>query len=68
MNFNLINESKPSYSYVINGVRKNRFAYRKDVLVSKGFDPLLSEHKICTQNGWFRIYDCGTLKYVYKSN
>jgi len=59
----LIHSSKPSYYYVVNGSRKNRFLYRKDKLISKGFDNNLSERQICRMIGIFRIYDCGTFLY-----
>lgn len=58
-----IRETKPSYFYIVGGMRKNRFNYRKDKLLTFGFDKSLSEYEICKMCGIRRIYDCGTIKY-----
>lgn len=56
--------SKPNYFYLINGERKNRFGYRKNILVEKYNCPKeMSEHEFCLSQNWYRIYDCGTKKY-----
>lgn len=61
--------TKPSYCYVVNKKRINRFNLRKNILVEKYNCPEnITEHEFCNSNGWFRIYDCGTLKYVWKNN
>ena len=68
LGFNFSHNSKPNYFYVINGERKNRFGYRKDILVSKyGCDPNDTERNFCFNKGWHRIYDCGTKVYKWKS-
>ena len=68
LGFDKYNESEPSYSYVINKKRVNRFTLRKDVLVSKyGCSPEITEKKFCKSKGWYRIYDCGCLCYIWKS-
>jgi hypothetical protein len=67
MKFTLSHISKPNYFYVVNNERKNRFGYRKDVLVSKYDCPLNeTEHNFCKSKGWYRIYDCGTKVYEWK--
>jgi len=58
----------PSYFYIIDGVRKNRFGYRKDILVSAGFDINMTEVSIQHSRGYYRIFDCGSLKYEYKKS
>ena len=68
LNFSFSHKSEPSYFYVINGERKNRFAFRKDVLISEyGCSPDDTEHNFCFKQGWYRIYDCGTMVYKWKS-
>jgi hypothetical protein len=57
--------NKPNYSYIINGKRKNRFGFRKDVLIKEGFDKNKSEHEIMLERKIYRIYDCGTITYKY---
>jgi very-short-patch-repair endonuclease len=65
----LILESKtrPNYHYVKNGLRENRYKYRKDVLVSQGFDPNKSEREIMSERGFLRIYDCGTYRFRWET-
>ena len=58
--------SKPSYYYINNGLRYNRFLYRKDVLVSNGYDPSKTEFEICDSLGYLRVYDTGTIKYKWE--
>ena len=64
LGFVLSHISPPSYFYVEKQQRKNRFCYRKDVLMSKyGCEKEETEHEFCLKNGWYRIYDCGTMVY-----
>ena len=64
--FHFIHRSEPNYFYVIRNKRENRFKYRKDRLVSEGFDKDKSEHQIMLDRGIFRIYDCGCNVYEWK--
>lgn len=67
LNFTLSHISKSNYFYVINNERKNRFGFRKDVLIKKyncSLDD--TEHNFCKNKGWYRIYDCGTKVYEWK--
>lgn len=59
-------ETKPGYSYVINKTRKSRQKYQKHKLSMKldYFDQDLSEKQNMILNGYWRIWDCGNLKYV----
>lgn len=58
----------PNYHYIKQQKLVNRFNYRKDILVSKYSCPEeMSEHEFCKQQGLFRIYDCGQLKYVWRN-
>ena len=66
LGFELYNESKPNYYYIINDVRKNRFNFRKSILIKNGFDKNKSEHEIMLNRGIYRIYDCGCLCYLWK--
>jgi hypothetical protein len=66
LGFRLMSETPPSYFYVINGKRKHRWNYRKDVLrdVLPNFDPTLTEHQNMVNHGYWRVWDCGALKFV----
>lgn len=67
LGFELYNKSKPNYYYVINNERKNRFNFRKSVLVEKyGCPKTMSEREFCRKQKWYRIYDCGCLCYKWK--
>ena len=32
-----------------------------------GYDPLMTEYDTMTQQGYFRIWDCGNLKYEWSA-
>lgn len=69
LNFKFSHESEPNYFYIIGNERKNRFGFRKDLLVSKyGCDSSDTEHNFCFNKGWYRIYDCGTKVYKWKKH
>ena len=64
LGFEKYNESKPNYFYVIKAERKNRFNFRKSILMKKyGCPETMSEHEFCLSQKWYRIYDCGCLCY-----
>lgn len=67
LGFKLYNKSRPNYYYVVKNERKNRFNFRKSVLMKKYNCPAdMSEHEFCKQHEWYRIYDCGSLCYEWK--
>jgi len=68
LNFELVSTSQPNYFYVNRDVRENRFKYRKSELVKQGFDPNKTEKEIMEEEGFVRIYDCGTMKFVKRYN
>lgn len=65
LGFELIADNPPDYFYVINGVRKHRWNYRKDILKNTlpNYDPKLTEYQNMVNHGFWRVWDCGTLKY-----
>jgi hypothetical protein len=66
LNFCFIHKTRPSYYYVVGGIRKNRFNFRKDVLIKDGFDSNKTEHEIMLERKIYRIYDSGQLKFIWK--
>ena len=58
--FTKIGESDPNYHWIVDGFRKNRFLYRKDVLVRKGYDKNMTENEIMKSLGYYRVFDCGS--------
>ena len=68
LGFTFSHYSKPNYFYVIDNVRKNRFNFRKKILVEKYNCPLeMSERDFCKKKKWYRIYDCGTSVHIWKN-
>jgi len=68
LGFKFIYDSKPSYWYIKGLNREYRFKYRKDMLVKEGFDKNKTEHEIMLERGIYRIYDCGSKKYILYIN
>ncbi len=56
-----------NYYYIVDGIRKHRFNYRKNVLKDKlnTFNPTITEYQNMLNNGYDRIWDCGNLRYDY---
>jgi hypothetical protein len=67
LGFEFSHQSAPNYYYIIDGVRKHRFNYRKDKLVKSGADINKTELQIMTDFGYIRIFDCGSKKWIYKN-
>ena len=66
LGFTFIKNTIPNYYYIINKIRYNRFNFRKDQLVKKyNCQPNMSEKQFCFNQGWYRIYDCGCLCYLW---
>ena len=66
LGFSLYNKSNPNYYYVIKDKRFYRFNFRKEQLVKKYNCPSnISERQFCFEQGWYRIYDCGCLCYLW---
>jgi hypothetical protein len=66
LGFKFIHKTNPNYYYIINGNRKHRFGFRKDVLIKNGADPNITEHQIMLDKKIYRIFDSGNLKYSFK--
>ena len=65
LGFKEIHRSRPDYFYVIDGRRYNKSGFRKEKLIKRGFDCKKSEHEIMLENGIYRIYDCGKIRFEY---
>jgi hypothetical protein len=66
LGFKVISELNPNYHWVINGIRSNKFNFRKDKLVSQGFDSNKTEVEIMNERGFYRIFDSGSKKWEIK--
>jgi hypothetical protein len=68
LRFNFVHETDTNYYWIIDGVRKHRFNFRKDKLVKEGADPNKTEIQIMSEKGYYRIFDCGSKKWIYVVN
>jgi len=66
LGFDFIYISSPNYYYVVDETRKHRFSFRKDILVSKGYDSNKTEKEIMEGLNIPKIWDCGVMKFKYK--
>ena len=66
--FSKVSVSLPGYHYFKRSerIRYHRSKYQKHMLVKRGADARLSESEIMIADGFHKIYDCGTIKYVWK--
>jgi hypothetical protein len=65
LGFNLEHNSEPNYFYIIDGIRSHRFNFRKDKLVREGANPEMTELEIMASKKIYRIFDCGTQKWIF---
>ncbi len=67
LKFEYSHDTVPNYYWCKDGVKHHRFSYRKDKLVKEGYDPNKTEVQIMSERGYYRIFDCGSKKWVYKT-
>jgi very-short-patch-repair endonuclease len=66
LNFTKDTISRPNFWYTKDYIhKKHRFGFAKYKLVEKGYDTSLTAYKIMESLGYDRIYDCGSIKYVW---
>lgn len=63
LNFKYIHTSQPNYFWCLNKTRYHRYNFTKYKLVQKGKNPLQTETQIMHADGYYKIWDCGHLKY-----
>ena len=65
LGFNLVADNPPDYFYVVDGTRKHRWSFRKDVLKTllPKYNPDLTEYQNMEAHGYWRVWGCGTLKF-----
>jgi hypothetical protein len=67
LGFKRIKNTNPNYFYIINKKRKNRFEFRKDILIKEGFDANKTESQIMDERGILHIYDSGSILFIFKN-
>lgn len=70
LGFELTATNPPAYFYVVDGKRKHRWNYRKDLLRDKlpNYDAKLTEYENMQNHGFWRVWDCGTLKFTMRNS
>ncbi len=63
--FKHIGTTLPGYWYVKGNNRYHRYKFRKDALITAGYDPTLSEDQIMKNIGYLKIWDCGHDKWEW---
>jgi guanylate kinase len=67
MRFSLTETLPPDYRYVVKNQRLHKFGFRKQILAKKYNLPLsMTEREMTEKLGFYRIWDCGLYKYVWK--
>lgn len=57
----------PDYYYIDNKKRYHKFGFRKQILHKKYNLPLsMTEKEMAESLGYYRIWNCGLVKYIYK--
>ena len=66
LGFTMEKSNQPDYFYIIEGKRKHRWNYRKDRLKETlpDYDPNFTEYENMENAGFYRLWDCGTFRYV----
>lgn len=69
LGFKLDGILQPDYRYTDgHGKRIHKFLFRKQRLSRKhGFPETMTEHEMANKLGFYRIYDCGLFRYVWKN-
>jgi hypothetical protein len=67
LGFEFIHNTAINYHWVVDGIRRHRFSFNKKSLVDKGHDINLSESEIMKSLGYYKIWECGLKKWVYKN-
>jgi len=68
LGFEFNSKTVANYYYTVKKKREYRFNYRKEFLVKQGYDKNMTEHEIMLSRNIYRIYDSGSLKYIWKNN
>lgn len=62
LGFELTHINPPGYHYIVDGERRHRWNYRKDILKTwDNYDENKTEFAITSEKGIPRIWDCGTM-------
>lgn len=64
LGFIKVSQTNPNYFWCKGLQREHRYNHTKHKLVERGYDPNKTEIQIMHDLGYFRVFDCGNLKYL----
>ena len=72
LGFNHVADVNPDYWYVSPASRKrhSKSKFRRSnlpTILGEKFNPALSEVENCVRSGWYRLFDCGKKKWVFRA-
>ncbi len=59
-------KTEPGYYWCKNGIKYNRFRFRKSNLIKDGYDSNKTENNIMIERGFYKLYNCGNYKFEFK--
>lgn len=65
--FEFMSYTEPGYFYIKDFQRYNRFKFRKSELIKQGHDKNKTEFEIMDSLGYYRIWNSGNIKLIYKN-
>ncbi len=68
LGFKYLGHTDINYWWVVDGIRENRFKFRKDKLVKEGADPSMTEVEIMHDRGYYRCFGTGNYKFEWKKD
>ena len=64
--FKKISITSPGYYWAKDGYKYHRSNFTKHILVKNGYDKNKTEEEIMHELGYYKVYDSGTIKYVWE--
>lgn len=65
LNMKKLGYTRPGYFYSNGKNRVSRYSCQKHILVKMGFDENSNEYEIMTSRGYYKVWDCGNIKYEW---
>ena len=63
LNFKYVKNTSPNYFWCIGKKRYHRYNFAKYKLINEGKDPSKTEIELMHDAGYYRIWDCGHIRY-----
>lgn len=70
LGFEMVHKTRPNYYVLVDGARKHKSNFKKSrlkALLGERYDERKTERQMCEENEWFRVYDCGLVKWEWRA-